>query len=240
VANALAWIVAGGGRTPLNTGLIGYYRFEEASGANDALDSSGNGRTLTQVNSPGSAVGKLNNCRTFDGDAFRFTRPDETALRFSGDFTFTCWVYLNGLTVDQEIMSKYNSGAPNDEAVLFYKHNDGLVYIELFDQADNTVFVGCSTFGALSASTFYFVAVRRTGSTLAISINGGAENTVSTSTLTSPIGGTAPFIIGELIGGGNVWNGKIDEVAYYNRALIPTDIGLLYNGGAGRDPVSNP
>jgi hypothetical protein len=223
----------GGGRTLLNVGLVSYYRFEEAAGGNNAVDASGNGRDLTQGNNPGSSSGIINNCRTLSaGSSYRFARADESALRFVGDFTVTCWAQISTTANKRYLINK------DSEFLLLYDNSSGFINFTIEDQTTTTFGVNASTFGTPPTGTWFFIAVRRFGNTMGISINGGTENTASCAAGT--MGGTGTTYYGVDSGLNFYWDGKIDESGRWSRALTLTDIGLLYNSGAGRDPVSNP
>lgn len=238
MANSLAWVSSG---TNLTTGLLGYYRFEEAAGANDAIDATGNGRTLSQINSPGSGPGVLNNCRTYViVNSQTFTRPDESALRiFGSDFTITGWFNITSSFTSQIIVSKIGAASPNFEFQLLFYQPDGDVVAALFDTTGASV--SAHFLGTMSQGIWYFVAVRRSGNTLFISRNAGTEKSADVSGLGS-IGGTGPLDVGSQHANSvpTYFGGSIDEVAIYNRALSTTEIGLLYNSGSGRDPITNP
>lgn len=239
MANSLAWVFAGG--TNLATGLVGYYRLNEAAGANNAIDSSVNGRDLTQINSPGSGPGIISTCRTFvAASAQTFTRPDESALRiFGGDFTITGWFNVSGTSNSQMIVSKIGAASPNFEFQLLFYNVDADVVASLFDTTGASV--AAHFLGTMTPITWYFVAARRSGNTLFISRNAGTEKSADVSGLGS-IGGNGPLDIGSQHANASptYFDGSIDEVAVYNRALSTAEIALLYNSGSGRDPTQNP
>jgi hypothetical protein len=84
--------------------------------------------------------------------------------------------------------------------------------------------------------TWYFVAVvhNESGGTNHIWINGANEGT----TLTSSVRNGANFVIGNYYNQELFWNGSIDEVAIWNKALSLKEIQKLYNNGKGFNPTN--
>jgi len=94
-----------------------------------------------------------------------------------------------------------------------------------------TIGASASTF-ALTDTNWHFVAAGWDGSNIKISVDGGA---FVTSPYSGPIfgDGTGAFQIGSEAAS-NTWNGLIDEVGIWiGRALTQTEVGQLYNNGAG-------
>lgn len=240
MANSLAWI----GGVNLSTNLLGYYRLDEAAGANDAIDATGNGRTLTQINSPGSAPAVMGNGRSFVASSSQtFTRPDEPALRiFSGDFTVAGWVKFSSVAHDNMLASKIGAASPNFEFQITYLSVQNEVYTALFDTSGGPS-ISCHTvIGGYITGVAYYLASRRFGNTLAISVNAGSESTVDVSSL-GTIGGNGPFDLGSQHANASpdYLDGTfMDGWGIWNRALTTTEIALLYNSGSGRDPVTTP
>lgn len=93
--------LTGAGRSAVSgngllTGLVAYWPFSEAGGANDLLDLHGGAKTLTQVNSPGAGAGLVYaSARAFDKTSHQFAwRSTDASLRGGADFTFAAWFNL--------------------------------------------------------------------------------------------------------------------------------------------------
>src|SRR5207245_11010895 len=85
---------------------------------------------------------------------------------------------------------------------------------------------------ALTDTNWHFVDAGWDGSNIKISVDGGA---FVTSPYSGPVfgDGTGAFQIGSEAAS-NTWNGLIDEVGIWiGRALSQTEVGQLYNNGAG-------
>ena len=85
----------------------------------------------------------------------------------------------------------------------------------------------------LSPNTWYHVAVKFDGTHLAVLLNGSLDGTpVDCGSHTPDLGdGEEPFEIGGRNGSAN-YNGKIDEVAFWNTALSNDAIASVYNEGS--------
>lgn len=89
-----------------------------------------------------------------------------------------------------------------------------------------------TTLGGFTAGAWHFFVVGRSGNNLFASINGGAVTSYAyTKTAADSTGG---FLGARASTGVEVLDGKLDEVAYFGRALTSTEITWLYNSGAGR------
>ena len=101
----------------LLTNLQAWYTLDEASGTR--ADSSGNGNSLTDVNTVTQAAGKLTNAAQFTrANSERLTIADNTSLSMGDiDFTLCAWVYFDTLPV-AGLISKWNG--TSDEYTIYY------------------------------------------------------------------------------------------------------------------------
>jgi hypothetical protein len=194
----------------LEEGLIGYWAFDEGGGAT-ALDFSGNGNAGSLVNAPAWAEGRINSAVSFDGN--------DDYVRINGlssfdAFTFTAWIRLN----DQA------STEPSGNNLLFqkdFKSNRILIrpsgyYIEFNNMYGQGV-------TASNVNEWVHIAITREGSSATFYRN--ADLVRSWDVSSSPV----DFSSGVIGGEGNYWfNGLIDEVRLYDRALSESEIGELY------------
>lgn len=91
-------------QSPLLDGLVAYWPFNEAGGANDVLDLHGS-KTFTQSGSPGASTGLIyTTARTFDKTVPQYAyRANDPEIGGGSDFTFGVWFYLHS----------YPGGTPN-------------------------------------------------------------------------------------------------------------------------------
>jgi len=216
----------------LRANLIAYYKLDEASG--DALDATGNGKTMTQNGTVGSDTGIILTGRTMDGSsANRLSRADDVDFEPGpSPFFATMWVYTTTLV---------QSSFPG----LFAKETEGgqQAWGTFFNDPDNKVgflvsptgaapFTIVYTASALSTNAWQFVAFGWDGANIVISLNGGAFQTTAFSS--SVQSGTSPIYIGFRGGSISSWTGRVDEIAFWKgRALTIAEVQTIYNGGAG-------
>lgn len=203
--------------------------------AADAAD--GNTGTLVGV---GFAAGRVRQAFRFDGDGDRVQLGNPANLRVSaGEFTVEAWV-------------NFAPAAVNADAVIFSKMGDAPVANGdgwmLLKQRDNRFWLcfgggsvnGCTpdaattvASGTLAASgTWYHVAGVKSGSEIAIWVNGISEHAKPLPRFSDSNG--FPAVIGDPRPRHQML-GLIDELAIHNRALPACDIQALFTAGsAGR------
>lgn len=225
----------GGG--PGNSGPVGYWNLNEGSGT-AAADASGNGVNGTLVNSPAWVAGMLSNALSFNGTNSYVNMNNASATGplkpASLPVTISGWIKTTGtvgmvFASDEWDNSKYAGYClqlvGGKLVCNFGNAATGIGSANRQSKTGTTV---------LTAGQWYHVAaVIQGASNMQIYLNGvddggaysGSAGAMAYTTTTSKIGSG---------GNANYFNGVIDDVRIYNRALSATEIGLLKNG-----PVSN-
>jgi fibronectin type 3 domain-containing protein len=194
--------------------LVAAYAFSEGSGPTSA-DATGLGHTVTVGSASWIASGHTGNALSFNGTTARSTVADANDLDLSSAMTLMAWVYPNV--------------TPQSWRTILHKETD--VYY-LFAGSSGPGTAGGGTFGsgnvnaygpsALPAGTWTHVATTYDGTTVRLYVGGtlvaSAPATGSILSSSSPlsIGGTAAY--------GEYFNGRIDDVRVYNRALSAAEI----------------
>jgi len=202
------------------TGLVLWLQFDEKRG-NIVYDQSGFGNNgtiygATFVNSP------FLYALSFDGVDDYVSVPHSASLNISGPITILAWVYVTKLNVDQKICGKqspgYKLGIYTNNKVEFEIRDPSGTYYFNRNVAGGTV---------LEANKWYFVGGWWDGSEIRSIVNGNFERPYS---YTGSMGTTTnPLVIGrEPFSSGYYFNGIIDEVRIYNRALSDEEIKQLY------------
>ena len=231
----------------LANGLVGFWSFSEnkISGTTVA-DESGQGNNGTLTNGPKKAPGKIGQALSFDGvnDYVGFGNILDIP---SGDFTYTAWFNLrqfNSNNFGERLVAKGSTGNYARYTFDIYGPDAGASQGKLeFYYCEGTSSGPCTgyavaTVETVSVNQWYLGVVTRTGSTARIYLNGSLSNTATLGT-----GGTITntnFEIGRTSRDwhtGDIWradyfNGLIDEVRVYNRALTADEIKRLYRIGA--------
>ncbi|MBI2591682.1 MAG: hypothetical protein HYW34_03330 [Candidatus Brennerbacteria bacterium] len=204
------------------SGLVGYWKFDDGSGIT-ALDSSGVGNTGTVVNGPVWTAGKSAGALDFDGVDDYVSVANSTTLNINGNvLTISAWIKPDvvGGSTNATFVRKANI---TDKFIL---RNDAL--------ANGVTFVidtGTNSFvtnvGTLQTGIWQLVTAIYDGSNMRVHINASqvGSPTAKTGTLVSD---TDPLYIGANGGTLQFFNGIIDEVRIYNRALSDSEVKQLY------------
>lgn len=211
-------------KTPNNFGLAGYWSFDEATGTK-AMDYSGknNNGSITGATWTNGKLGKALN---FDGATNRvivIDTFDPTA------YTYSMWVKPEAI-VAQNIFVRSDAGGPGSS----YSHQlrmDSSGHFEHYtwDGGPNTV-TGTTV---AQPNNWYFVTVVATGGGGfgRLYVNGVEEGTADAIPGTLWSDGDR-YWIGQSSSGHAFFDGTIDDIHFYNRALSATEVMNLYQSGA--------
>ena len=147
--------------------------------------------------------------------------PDSAALNITGPITIDAWINTNANTGQQSIVEKYASSGTNG---YFLRVNGGGLEAGVCQASS----CGVSGGGNVTTGTFHHVAVVFDGASVKLYLDGvqvigstGAGSIAPTSTSTLNIGARG--------GSANFFNGIIDEVEIFNRALTGAEVLSIYN-----------
>ena len=209
------------------SGLVGFWAFEETSGAT-AYDSSlynNNGIIFGPV----STSGKLNLAFQFDGTDDYITVPGSESLdRITKAITLMAWVNIPS-TSRHSILSRWVYIDTSERSFVFDIYN-GKVTFGL--SADGTGLEFLHSAKEISSNQWTHVAATSDGTTMKTYINGILDpNTENSPASIHP--STADLHIGRWMTGPDDWhypfNGTMDEVKIFSRALSAEEIIDDYN-----------
>lgn len=213
---------------------VAYYRFEQ--GGTTAVDSSGNGNNGTVVNGPQVTQGPpgLGGALAFDGINDHVSTPRTVA----GNFTLELWINTTASSLSGGQAFEGNGllwsdvgGGANDFVLAFLNNRAAF-----FTGDPETTVIGTSNVN--TGSWRHVVATRTQGGDKQVWVDGVLQ--------ASGPGGSALLTANPLIViGANTldsryFNGRIDEVAYYDRVLTPTQIRTHYAAGIAAGSVAVP
>ncbi|NQT03176.1 MAG: LamG domain-containing protein, partial [Planctomycetes bacterium] len=213
--------------------LIGYWKFDETSGTT-AQDATGNGNDGTLNGDPQWAAGKLGGALEFDGEGDYVDIGDDPIFNITEQITVACWIKVTQFTDDWQAIFTMGddswrlqrqtttdnlcwactgvTGTPGD----WWLHgdvnvNDGEWHhtAGVYDGAKYYLYVD----GELDASK-------------------DASGTISISSFPVFIGANAQQ-------GGREFEGLIDDVRIYKRALMDTEIPGVMSGGGAEYPLAS-
>lgn len=205
--------------------LESYWSMEDGAG-NNATDSHGS-NTLTQANSPGSAAGKVSNCRDLENASQHYFEILDNASISTGDISFSWQAWINleskpGAGTFDYVVQKAN------EYLLFYDGDTDRIKFSVF----NGVSYATATWGsALSLATWYHVigTYDATADEVTIIVDNGTP--VVTTGATSGNDAATVCRFGDQSDG---MDGLLDEVGFWKKELSAAEVTWLYNSGNGR------
>jgi len=232
------------GFAALRAGLVAYWPLNEEAPSGDvtAEDWTGRGNNLTSNNSVKSVAGKIGNARAFvsANSEYLSAAGANNDLKFADgrDWTFTGWIWSatwvsgqvavgNDILANREIIFQLSSTRTRS---LSCSLNPGGA-ASVFANVGNT----------LALNTWHFFAFTYTHSTgfmFGRMNDGSGDNTDSN---TRPAGAlvqsTTPLNMGRrgFVGVESHFNGRLDEVAKWDRVLSSAELDTLYNNGNGID-----
>jgi len=203
-------------------GLVGYWRFDEGGGA-VANDSSGYGNDGTvyvyNQSMANWTTGKFGNALQFDGIDDYVSVPSSASLNLQ-KFTISAWVFTHNSISLAEVVRKQSGASTN-----YYLLTENNKFEVAYTSSTNWNLTQGTT--TPTADIWYHVIGVFDGSSQIIYVNGVQENISSANTM--PDTNSGNVVIGGTPLGNRPWNGTIDEVKIYNRALNATEVQDDYN-----------
>jgi len=236
-ATAVVLLIASIGLGDLTDGLVAYWSLDDSS--DPGHDDSGNGNHGTLVNGPVSTTGILGGALSFDG-VDDYVETSSKNWGFSTSATVTAWIkttagdetrvpFVNGVTV-----FSLAHGDAQDE-MLLWVNTDGTIAIYNHKGGPGGNYVARGSDSVVNTGDWVFVAGMLDGggsaSNLRIFVNGFEEagttfslgsptDIVDTTPRAARIGWRPP--LHQLPS--EIFEGEIDEVRLYNRALSEEEI----------------
>ena len=236
----------------LLTNITSYWTLDQSSG--NALDSVSS-NTLTKAGTVTYAAGKINNAATNgSGGSLLISNASQSGLNITGDISISLWVYLTAAPANatrQQWFGKssntnlggyeidYDTNAVGDGSarrLIFGSAQDAIQYYWAAGYSP-----GPGSTDIISLNTWHHLVFTRVASSGQIdmyldgsSIFSGTSNTGNINSSTASAG------VGNLAGSTNngyytaaPFNGALDEVGVWSRALSAAEVTLLYKAGAG-------
>lgn len=217
----------------LSSGLIGYWRFEETGGY-VANDSSGNdnkgyfGRAMLH-----GFLGKVGSSLMFDGNKY-ITVGDIDTLDFGAkdSFTVSAWVKLDNSIKDYKaILGKAKASSMDGYALRYDTDGNFGMMIE---SSDGNKEVNVIASGDYRDEKWHLVTgvINRADNTNTIYVDGLKKNSADISQV-GDLSNSVHFNIGSLENNSIFFNGFMDEIRVYNKALSNNEVVQLYNQECG-------
>ncbi len=208
-------------------GVVGHWKFDETSGST-AYDSSGNGIDASVSGAAWEAGGQIDGALDFDGnDDYVDTTIACESIEY---FTFCTWFQSDDAgsigddNVAQRFFTQRQSGGTRR---LAFGINNDKVAVNWHDGSSNIIESGST----LNSGQWYNAAVTYDGSDIRIYVDGVETDAVSEDNMTSSTVSIAIQIGRQLspTGGQFFFDGLLDDVRIYHRALTEAEIQAVYN-----------
>lgn len=180
-------------------------RFKDASANNFTITR--NGDVSVQRFSPFAPTAEydasvIGGSGYFDGTGDYLSTPATGQFTASGDFTVSCWFYLDSFAASYYVVGGNWSATTSDEWLIQVQNNGAIRFLT----SAGTAF---SSAGVVKLKEWTFFCATRTGTTVTVQVNG---STVSTYTKSDTLGAANKAItIGWQPGGSWPWNGYIAD-----------------------------
>jgi hypothetical protein len=231
--------------------LAAYWKFNENAGASTAVDELSATSNLTKNGSATFAVGKINNGTDLElGTSDYWECADNANLSITGDISFSFWIKIEQLPSTAgsqfQLIDKTNNYTTNtnswtfgigtdNKLGIFFTQSGGIAAGTYQNPATVNAIVDSGDVGnwvhiAIVNDISVGIKVYKNGSEVSIDYQGNAQ------TISSIKDANANFHIGcDHFGGSyaSFFDGMIDEVGIWARALSDSEVSELYNSGAG-------
>lgn len=215
-------------KSPNNLGLVGYWSFGDGRGA-VATDFSGNKRSLNLNNGPAWATGKIGASLDFDGVNDFASVTSTLGITGNATFTLSAWIRPDSVGSAATIAGFIGGGGAGDAAMILAPNGSGSVGLWM-----NSCGAVTGT-GVITTGSWQHIVITKTAgssaTTVTLYVNGVSQS------LSTQFSSCTPSIASTRFNVGSGWNasnsdqlfdGRIDEVRVYNRALSSTEVTALY------------
>jgi len=218
----------------LTDGLLAYYKLNQGK---LLVDSSGNGKTLTNNGSVAEASdGKIGYCADYGSYSAGkcLSRSDALSIG-TGNFSINMWLKYDAIPTSGQLRCPFTIrvNGTKTQYEFDYRNESGTPKYNLWAGGSESKYNITESTG-----TYYMLTLTYDGSNLRLYRNTSliitqATGTNTTSAATTINFGNAPW------GDDRMLRGKQDEIAVYNRVISGAEMSSLYNGGNGFEIISD-
>lgn len=223
-----------GPASTLTQGLAGWWTMN-----GNADDSSGNGNNgaITEAVLTTDRNGQINKAYDFDGTNDMIQTGTSSVLNLTSELTYSAWFYIDtGNSGWQRPLQKFQNlsdgnGIPYGIQYGTTAKKWGCEY----RNAAQTEYPNIRSGITYDSGSWYHVvcvASKTSSVKFALYVNGALAGSQSTWFTSGDIdSGSRPITFGGARNAGTYWNGKIDDVRIYNRALPASEVSSLFSAG---------
>jgi hypothetical protein len=235
------FIASAGAALAGDADLVAHYAFN-----GNLKDDSGNGNDGSAVGVITYVPGPLGMAAVFNGKSY-VQANDNNSLDLGKEFTFSLW--LNGDSVEiekaQGILTKLGSDLNATIPAYTVSERSMLPALQRYDASDNIGFGEVSADKRIDAHRWQLLTITYDGDSIRFFLNGELFSQKESAEGTRLAGSNGKLQIGmvTLVEGKVFYNGRMDDLRIYNRALGQEEINGLYQAalaGPGGDLVAAP
>jgi hypothetical protein len=208
-------------------GLIGYWPFNE--NAND-VSGNGNNGTVNGATLTTDRFGNENSAYNFNGTNNFIEVADNNLLDLTNNFTLSAWYFTNNQTqFEQTILGKGRDVGGSGYNLLFNTDNNGVSYNIQIGLNSGTLNTGAGISVNQSNSIgWHQIVGTYDGVNIKLYIDGVLQFT-NTQNITLENSSQNLYFGRELLNLPRYFNGKLDDIGIWNRALTQAEITAMYN-----------
>jgi hypothetical protein len=213
-------------------GLVAYWTFDEGQGK-IAADSSGNGLDGTLNGGAKWVAGQLGGALAFDGSDDFVEIPHNPLLSITGQITIAAWTNMATTASGEMAIVSKGGWAANDLPYELTETPGDVIFWQFYNDEGRD---SCSP-NSPAVGEWHHIAATYDGKVFKCYIDGKlAEEWAYAGTMPK---NTASVTIGRRSRGGTFFNGMIDDVAIYDRALTVDEILSIMEGHLKENPLAN-
>lgn len=210
--------------------IISYWKLDEESGTRVDAHGSNN---LTDNNTVLYDTGKIGNAADFtasNDESLSITDGSQTGLE-PAQFSISFWFYANATGGSRGLVGKNHSTSWNSPYSSYQIYLDGTTIRLNTGSSGSQETIAADT--TAEVDTWYHIVGTYDGSHIRIYVNGNEDATPVAETAIDYSNGAFQIGSRAFVANNQFFDGLIDEVAFYSRAISLSEVGELYNSGDG-------
>jgi len=227
-------LVLGSTATAAQVGLVGHWTFDEGQGTM-AFDSSGNGLDGMLRGNPAWVPGQLGGSLSFNGSSDYVEVPDHPLLALTEQITIAAWTNMKTNSSGEMAILSKGGWAANDLPYELTEERGAVIFWQFYNDAGRDT---CSPTSP-PAGEWHHIAATYDGQVFKCYIDGVLGEQWAYAGLMPK--NTAAVTIGRRSRGGTFFNGMIDDVQLWSRALSEVEVGKIMWGltdpALAQDPI---
>ena len=206
--------------------LTGHWKLDDGAGSVAEDSAGGNGGAIIGA---GWTDGRLCGALGFDGSGDYVHMGDALDFEDGEDFTITGWFNRGSFNSDDAMVGKRDGVTGGQGYIVYLRGASDSLILEVDDGSDEFTMTSTTTFNSSGWNHFAVVFDESSAANSKIYINGSDDNESQSGTLgdVGSLANALAFRVGADAGGGSPFNGELDDLQVYNRALGGLEIQAL-------------